>query len=157
MRSAAGPGLRSCAAAAAAVLLFVVLLAASWSRAEQTAEWRVIVHLANPLRSIAREELERIYRGRSRFWTDGSAILPLNLPGKDALRRAFSIDVLHDDEENLTTYWNRQYFQGIAPPAVLHSSKAVLAYVAVTPNAIGYVEAADVDSSVAVVEVAGAR
>ena len=115
--------------------------------------WRVIVHPANTIRSMTREELERIYRRRNRFWPDRSTILPLNLPGSDPLRRSFSADVLHDNEEELATFWNRQYFQGIAPPAVLHSTKAVRAYVAATPNAIGYVSADDVDASVAVVEV----
>jgi len=116
-------------------------------------EWRVIVHPLNPLRSIARVDLERIYRGKSGFWTDGRAILPINLPGTDPLRHLFVKEVLHDTEENLTIWWNRQYFQGIAPPAVLQSSKAVRAYVALTPNAIGYVYAADVDASVAPVDI----
>jgi len=115
------------------------------------------VHPANPIRSIAREELERIYRRRMRFWSDGKAILPINLPGENELRRSFSRDVLHDDDENLATYWNREYFHGVSPPPVLQSSRAVLAYVAATPTAIGYVSPDDVQPSVAVVEVTDVR
>jgi ABC-type phosphate transport system substrate-binding protein len=116
-------------------------------------EWKLIVHPANALRSIAREELERIYRRRNRFWPDHSAILPLNLSGSDPLRHAFSTEILRSNEDELATYWNREYFQGVPPPAVLQSSGAVRAYVAATPGAIGYVRPDAVDSSVAVVEV----
>lgn len=148
------------AALAGMICLTAALLPAS-GRCGQAAAgdvaWRVIVHPLNPVRSIARDELERIYRGKSRFWRDGSAILPLNLSGSDPLRRAFSAQAMRDSEENLATYWNREYFQGVAPPAVLQSSKAVRAYVAVTPNAIGYIDANDVDPSVAVVEVVDVR
>lgn len=116
-------------------------------------EWKLIVHPANSVRSMAREELERIYRRRNRFWPDHSTILPLNLPGDDPLRRAFTAEILRSDEDELATYWNREYFQGVAPPAVLQSSGAVRAYVAATPGAIGYLSPDYVDSSVAVVEV----
>lgn len=121
------------------------------------AQWKLIVHPANALRSMAREELERIYRKRNRFWPDHSTILPLNLPGGDPLRRAFTAEILRSNEDELATYWNREYFQGVAPPAVLHSSGAVHAYVAATPAAIGYVSPESVDSSVAVVEVTNGR
>lgn len=99
------------------------------------------------------DDLERIYRGRTRFWPGGRAILPVNLGSSDPLRAAFTSEVLHDSEENLVTWWNRQYFQGVAPPAVFHSTQAVRTYVALTPDAIGYVMPADLDATVAVVEV----
>lgn len=125
--------------------------------AVSSAQWKVIVHPANKLRTMSREELERIYRKRIPFWSDHNAILPVNLPGSDPLRRAFSTEILRSDEDELVTYWNRQYFQGVAPPVVLQSSGAVRAYVAATPGAIGYVSLDSVDSSVAVVEVTNGR
>ncbi len=41
-------------------------------------------------------------------------------------------------------------FQGIFPPAILESSGGVKRYVAADRNAIGYVEASEVDDSVRV-------
>lgn len=123
----------------------------------EAVRWVVIVHPSSPRRSMGRVELERIYRRRSRFWPDGSAIVALNLPSSDPLRRAFSSEVLHAGEEELATYWNREYFQGVRPPAVLQSTAAVRAYVAATPNAIGYVTEADLDSTVAEVEIHDGR
>lgn len=115
--------------------------------------WTVIVHPANPVRRLKATELERIYRRRQRFWPDGGAILALNLPSGDPLRSAFTEAVLHDSEEALATFWNREYFQGTPPPVVLRSSRAVRAYVASTPTAIGYIGRTELDASVAEVEV----
>ncbi len=77
----------------------------------------------------------------------------MNLPSGDALRSSFHSAVLHDSEEALATFWNREYFQGTAPPVVLRSSRAVRAYVATTPTAIGYIRRSELDASVAEVEV----
>jgi ABC-type phosphate transport system substrate-binding protein len=125
--------------------------------AAEALRWVVIVHPSSPLRSMGLVELERIYRRRSRFWPNGRAIVAVNLPSSDPLRRAFSSEVLHAGEEELATYWNREYFQGVRPPAVLQSTAAVQAFVAATPSAIGYVTEADVDSTVAVVEIHDGR
>ncbi len=51
----------------------------------------------------------------------------------------------------LAAYWNDQYFLGTFPPVTLSSTEAVKRYVASDPNAIGYVEASSVDSTVRVV------
>ncbi len=126
------------------------------SRAEAR-RWVLIVHPSSPLRSMGHAELERIYRRRSRFWPDGRAIVALNLPSDDPLRRTFSSEILHAGEEEMATYWNREYFQGVRPPAVLQSTAAVRAFVAATPSAIGYVTEAEVDSTVAVVEILDGR
>jgi ABC-type phosphate transport system substrate-binding protein len=139
------------AASLAAVMLWVA--DADAQQPATASQWKLIVHPANAVRSLGRDELDRIYHKRNRFWPDQSPIFPLNLPSGDPLRLSFSGEVLREDEDELATFWNRQYFQGVSPPAVLQSSKAVRAYVAATPNAIGYIAAEDVDASVAVVEV----
>ena len=113
----------------------------------------MIVHPSSPLRSIPRAELERIYLRKERFWPDGNAIVALNLPSADPLRLAFSTEVLHSDPEQLATYWNREYFQGVRPPIVLQSTAAVRAYVAATPVAIGYIAEAAVDATVTAIRV----
>lgn len=118
-----------------------------------TSKWRLIVHPANSVRTLDRREIERIYRGRTKLWPDGKTLVPLNLPGSDALRVEFTREVLRSSVDELATFWNRQYFHGIAPPAVLQSTQAVCAYVAATEGAIGYVDACADAASVAVVEV----
>jgi hypothetical protein len=51
----------------------------------------------------------------------------------------------------LAVYWNRQYFRGVLPPATLASDEAVKRFVALEPNAVGYIRASQVDESVSVV------
>jgi hypothetical protein len=110
----------------------------------------VIVH---PTRraELSIDDVTQIYLRRKRFWDDGSAIVPLNLPLAVPLRAHFSRIVLHQAESRLADYWNRQYFYGVLPPATLASTEAVRRYVAADPNAIGYVSASEVDGSVRVV------
>lgn len=109
----------------------------------------VIVH---PERRVALSvgEVAQIYLRRKRFWDDGTAIVPLNLPSQAPLREYFSRIVLNQTEARLADYWNRQYFYGILPPATLASTAAVRRYVASDRNAIGYVPATEVDGSVRV-------
>lgn len=137
------------------VASFVVLLPEPSSHAgtAPVRPWQLVVNPSNPIRTITRVELERIYRRRSHFWKDGSGILAINLPIGDPLRKEFTEQVLRDDEGELSVFWSREYFHGTAPPAVLQSAAAVRTYVAATINAIGYIPAGDVDASIAVVEV----
>jgi ABC-type phosphate transport system substrate-binding protein len=132
------------------VLALALVIFAPSPIAGQEVRVAVIVH---PKRhaELSIEEVAQIYLRRKRFWDDGSAIVPLNLPSGTSLRAHFSGRVLHQTEPRLADYWNRQYFYGILPPATLASTEAVRRYVASDPNAIGYVPIAEVDGTVRVV------
>jgi hypothetical protein len=110
----------------------------------------VIVHPERHT-ELSLEEVTQIYLRRKRFWDDGAAIVPLNLPSTAPQRAHFSRLVLDHAETRLADYWNRQYFYGILPPATLASTEAVRRYVASDPNAIGYVPVSEVDGSVRVI------
>ncbi|MCB1747118.1 MAG: hypothetical protein H6977_07430 [Gammaproteobacteria bacterium] len=100
---------------------------------------------------LARRELVEVYRGKRRVDDAGERIVPLNLPGDDDVRRAFSLALLGQLPEDLEAYWNERYFHGISPPYVVSSVEAMLRFVAVTPGAIGYVPRCAADDRVAVV------
>lgn len=132
------------------VLALVLTILAPSRIAGQEVRVAVIIH---PKRhaELSIEEVAQIYLRRKRFWDDGSAIVPLNLPSGTSLRARFSGRVLYQTEPRLADYWNRQYFYGILPPATLASTEAVRRYVASDPNAIGYVPVSEIDGSVRVV------
>jgi len=121
--------------------------------ADRETDWVVVVNLSNKTQRLKRAALESMYLRTTRFWTDGTPVLPINLPSRDPVRSSFSEHTLHLDTDALATYWNRQYFQGVLPPLVLQSSAAVRAYVARTHGAIGYLRAADADETVRVLDV----
>ncbi len=96
-------------------------------------------------------EVAQIYLKQRRFWSDGRRIVPVNRESGSEMRRAFDASVFGSRVGQLPVYWNRQYFQGVFPPATLASDEAVKRFVASEPEAIGYVHPAVVDDSVQVV------
>jgi ABC-type phosphate transport system substrate-binding protein len=132
------------------IIAFTLSVLAPSSIAGQEARMAVIVHPERHAK-LSIEEIAQIYLRRKRFWDDGTAIVPLNLPLQAPLREKFSRIVLRQTESRLADYWNRQYFYGVLPPATLASTEAVRRYVASDPNAIGYVPVSEVDGSVRVV------
>lgn len=88
-------------------------------------------------------ELRRIFLARQRFWDDGTPIRPVNLGATSAARTLFTKRILGGEVQDFSSYWNDLWFHGTAPPPVLGSGEAVLLYVARTPGAVGYLEAAD--------------
>ncbi len=85
--------------------------------------------------------VRRIFLRRQRFWGDGALVAPVNLPATSPLRERFSLAILGRSPRDMADFWNDLYFNGVQPPPVLESQRAVLLYVARTPGAIGYVAA----------------
>jgi ABC-type phosphate transport system substrate-binding protein len=110
----------------------------------------VIVHPDREVR-LTPSEVARIYLRKRRFWEGGERIVPVNRDSESAARRGFTRRIFGEDAAQLVVYWNRQYFQGVLPPATLASDEAVKRFVAREPRAIGYVPAGLADGSVRVV------
>jgi hypothetical protein len=124
------------------------LLAGSDVAAEGIA---VVVGRDSSVRTITRDELREVYLRRQRLWSNGTPVIPVNLPAGSALREQFSRAVLGRSSQDLLAHWNARYFEGIRPPAVVPSAAAVRAYVAAEPAAIAYLPLEDVDGTCRVV------
>ena len=105
----------------------------------------VVVGAKSEVEEVTLDTLRELYLRRRRVWPDGSRVIPVNLPVDSDTRRRFSKRVLGRLPQDLSSYWNRMYFDGIQPPVVLRTAEAVCAYVAVEPKAIGYVRLDEVD------------
>jgi hypothetical protein len=112
-----------------------------------------VVVIVHPSRSgaVSRAQVRTIYLRQRRFWPDGQPILPVNREYGCAVRTVFEDNVFTDLKVPLSRYWNEQYFLGVLPPATLASDSAVRQYVAARPDAIGYIDARNLDDSVRVV------
>jgi ABC-type phosphate transport system substrate-binding protein len=99
----------------------------------------IIVSRLIPLSAIDNSSLRNIYLKKVFLDAYGHAYVPVNLPATAELRREFTRTIIHWNETQLQTYWNRQYFQGVSPPYVVESQAAMVEFVAKTPGAIGYV------------------
>ena len=129
------------------VVIALALLGATPAPGEEIA---VIVN-AERAGDFDREEIAQIYLKKRRFWSDGSAILPVNHSAGAAARIDFEEAVFGGGTRRLPVYWNRAYFRGVLPPLTLASDEAVRRFVTSEPRAIGYVRAAALDGSVRVV------
>ncbi len=127
-------------------------LALGLSLAAQAAaeELVVIVHKERAA-PLSRDQLAQIYLKQRRHWPGGDSIVPVNREAESREREEFAQGVFSDSPQQLSVYWNRQYFLGVLPPATLASDRAVLAFVAREKRAVGYVRASAVDDSVRVV------
>jgi ABC-type phosphate transport system substrate-binding protein len=121
-----------------ALLFFVTILPGRAAGAQEA--FRVVTHTATPAASIARADLAKIYLRKSRSWPGGGAATPVDLKESLAARRAFSQQVLGRDVDAAKAYWQQLIFTGKGvPPLEKGSDAEVLAYVAATPGAVGYV------------------
>ncbi len=124
------------------VLLTVVGLAGAWpsSSGASASALLVVVNNANPSRELNRAQLRPIFQANRTTWPSGERIEPVNLPEKTDPREAFDQAVLGFTPDEASRYWIDRKIRGDGrPPRKLTTPFAVLAYVAATPGAIGYV------------------
>jgi ABC-type phosphate transport system substrate-binding protein len=116
--------------------------------------YRVIVHPQVKGTQIPRTALSSIFLKQAKVWGDGSAVLPVDQSVRSPVRKSFSSDVLQQGLVEVQVYWQRKMSSGVVPPPVKPSDEEVVAYVASTPGAIGYVSAgAPLPDSVKAVEI----
>jgi ABC-type phosphate transport system substrate-binding protein len=111
----------------------------------------VITHRDLPAEQMTIKQLKNIFRRKILVNQQGVRWVPLNLSAEHPLRRAFSEKVFEMQPEEMETYWNEQYFQGVMPPYVVNSQEAMLRFIASMPGAIGYIFPCHLDNRVQVI------
>ena len=102
--------------------------------------FRVVVNASNPVSSMSRDEVSRLFLKKGNAWPNGQAAQPVDLSKDSATRKAFSRTVLGRDVAAVESYWQQAIFSGRAvPPAEKGSDAEVMAFVRANPGAIGYV------------------
>ena len=117
----------------------------------EVAPFAVIVAADVDAARLTRDDTAAIFRRKQTFWKDGHRVQPVNLPAANPLRRAFSQCVLGQVPDAMEDYWRQMYFQGVLPPRVLESERAVSLFVATTPGGVGYVSTCTNDTRFVVV------
>lgn len=129
-------GKRSQAALVLTVALVAFGLAAS---AGADATYRVIVNPSVKGNQIPRGTLNSIFLRQAPRWGDGSPVQPVDQSFRSSIRRLFANDVHQRPIMELQIFWNRRMSNGVMPPPVKQTDEEIVAYVASTPGAIGYV------------------
>lgn len=137
----------------ALLLLALAILPVPGKAAAQ--EFQVVVNAANGISSISKDELSRIFLKKSSKWASGVTAVAVDLKAGDPTREAFSQAVHGRGASAIASYWQQQIFAGKdVPPEEKGSPADVLAFVAATPGAVGYVPAGtNVGAGVKVIKV----
>lgn len=116
------------------------------------AEVAIIVNTGNSSQ-ISDDDIKRIFLGKNKTFANGESVKAINLKSGDAIREDFERKILDKSSSQVKAYWSKLIFSGKAKPLEeLASASEVLSMVSSTPNAIAYIDASKVDSSVKVVK-----
>lgn len=129
-------------------LLFVV--AEVWANDH----YAIVTHPGVSEKALSVNSLRSIFSMHLKTWPDGTKIRVFVLPDDDPLHQRFSKEKLNVFPYQLRSNWDRLVFSGTGQaPIKVNSSEEMLARVAGTPGAIGYLWRADINENVNVLQI----
>ncbi|MBU0984413.1 MAG: phosphate ABC transporter substrate-binding protein [candidate division Zixibacteria bacterium] len=138
---------------AIAMILFVTVIAG----ATQAGNIVVIVNPSSGLTEATASDISSVFMGKSS--TIGSErVAPIDQSADAQPRIDFSDKILGRTVKKVTDYWAKRVFSGKGePPTELANDAKVIAHVAETPGAIGYVSAGSLTDAVKALTVDGKK
>ncbi len=104
--------------------------------------FKIIINAANPVSSMEKDEVARIFLKRTIKWEDGRLIMPVDQVKPSPVRAAFSKAILDSTPAAVEAYWLKKLYSGDAvPPPEKEADADVAFYVGRNAAAIGYVSA----------------
>ena len=103
-------------------------------------DFTVIVNASNPVSSLPRDDVAKLFLKKTVAWESGKAVAPVELPPAAKAREEFARAVLNKSISQVKSYWQQQIFSGRdVPPPEKQTENDVVAFVRSNPGAIGYV------------------
>ncbi len=116
------------------------------------ADVSVIVNPSNNS-ELSKSAISKIYLGKTKTFPNGDKVLALNLKSSNNVRNNFQQEILGKSTAQVKAYWSKLIFTGKGKPLKeLATEEDILAMVASTPNAIGYIDSSKVNDTVKVVK-----
>lgn len=114
----------------------------------------VIVHPANPLKTISREELRRYFLGTTTTFPNREAVILLE---SAEVRERFYASALKMSMDRIKRHWIGMVFSGESgtPPREVGGTAALLQFVASHPGGIAFLKASEVTAEVRALLVEG--
>ncbi|MEX2281954.1 MAG: hypothetical protein WEE89_05685 [Gemmatimonadota bacterium] len=125
-------------------MLFCVLaiVAGPLELTAQETTYQVVVSASNPITTLSRTEVSRIFLKRQPTWEHGGSIVAVDLERTSTTRATFTKEVHGRSVTAIGTFWQQQIFAGKQlPPTEKSNDEDVLSHIRSNPNAIGYVSA----------------
>ncbi|QDE31565.1 phosphate ABC transporter substrate-binding protein [Shewanella polaris] len=107
-----------------------------------------VVVIGNPAASdLSANDAKKAFLGKG-----DSSVVVYELEEGNPTRSEFHQAVTGKSDAQLKAFWSKQVFTGKGtPPATVTGASAMKSAIATNPNAIGYIDEADVDASVKVI------
>lgn len=108
----------------------------------------VIGNRSVPASQLAPKEIQKIYLGKKKNWSNGLKVVFVKL-GKGDVSKKFLKSYVKKNPSMYNKYWKKKMFTGSGtPPIVFEKEKDLVAYVAKTKGAVGYVSSKSYSESV---------
>lgn len=116
------------------------------------ADIHVIVHASNPVENLSKKQVIDLFMGRTANFPGDRLAVPLDrVPGQPARSRFYQV-LTGKTEAQVDAYWATLIFAGrMTPPRQLDDQQLVIQAVSQNLNAIAYVEAQQLPSTVKIV------
>jgi ABC-type phosphate transport system substrate-binding protein len=135
-------------------LMMVIGFVLTGGAASSFADVVVVVNKANSVTTVKKSVLGRYFLKKTTSWESGTPVVPVDLPATDPLREEFSGWILKMSPKNVEGHWITESLTGgKAAPEIVNSGTLVKKRVASEPGGVGYIDSAEVDGSVKVIEV----
>ena len=119
-----------------------------------TDPYEVIVNPSVTEKTLSKSALRAIFGMRLHTWPDGTAVKVFVMPDDSPLHAAFAKEKLNVFPYQLRSAWDRLVFSGTGQaPDTVASEEEMLARVASTPGAIGYLTKSKADRRVNVLQI----
>lgn len=116
----------------------------------------VVVHRGNPVTSLGRAEVSRMFLKEVARWSNGQAVEPVDQTVGAPVRAAFSQAVHRRSPQSVASHWRQMVFSGRGlPPPEQRSDADVLRYVSSHAGGIGYVSGTAPLTNVRTLQVTG--
>jgi ABC-type phosphate transport system substrate-binding protein len=113
-----------------------------------------VVSSRSGVSSLSENEVTDIFLGKLNRFPGGEMVSPIDLPEGSEVRDEFYLKFSGKSQAQLKAHWSKVIFTGRGkPPKRVANSAEVKKLLAENPNAIGYIDPADVDSSVKVISI----
>lgn len=138
----------------AGVLLGWVLVAAAGAD-EARPQVAIIAHSGVPADTLSRQALLEFYTGDRRHWDDDQPVIVFDLKPKGPIKDLFYRH-LGKSSSRMKSIWMKRMLSGEgAPPEAVDKEEEVVAKVALTPGAIGFVRSDRIGAGVKVLATIG--
>ncbi len=128
------------------VFIFTLLLSVS----SFASEYAVVINTHSSIQKLSMIQIKNIFLMKKHFIND-KKVIPVNSAASLEIRASFEKNILHKNRKKLNKYWIKKHFQGIQPPVVQASVKAVKLFVKNVDGAIGYIPLKLLDSHLKVI------